>query len=586
MNSTTSWHKSGSASALPGALSDLIDRVIRRTRLWRSEKRDVRAELESHFREGLDELAMEGLPLDASVRVLAESFGNPDLAATLIRRGKRRGRPMIWKLAFTATMALLGLMAAGGGYVAYLTLASPNPTVDYLKQLNESAEETTEEQRAWTLLQKSLLKLTPVPQTLSLLNPLEIRPQSPEWPSVREWVELNRPLLPEFHEAAHRPHYGFIYGGPDTAVFMRRLAELQNDEAMLQKLADSPDPLVPKLISILLPHLAEMQKAAWFLVLDARDHVSSQNFFDAIASLDVCHRLGAKLFEGETLIEQLVGIKLMRMSCEELRQIVTWHGTILDNATKASIASGHVFTMPEREFVPHLDGERLSFHDAVQYLFTDDGQGNGRLIPSQFAKIRDFGTVAPAETSTLNSLNQDAEMVALAARHADRLETLEKYDELWDEMARYRELPLYDPQRRQTGVILQRFADDPETKVRFAVLDILIPNLMYADQVIREAAMENAATRSVVQIARFRADRGTWPQSWDALVPGYLTTAPIDVFTGDPLVFAIDKAGNPRVYSVGRNQKDDGGSLAPIPDSGRGDRTTPADLIYFNAPSK
>ncbi len=44
----------------------------------------------------------------------------------------------------------------------------------------------------------------------------------------------------------------------------------------------------------------------------------------------------------------------------------------------------------------------------------------------------------------------------------------------------------------------------------------------------------------------------------DALVPGILTEVPIDPFTGKPLVYRREGEGF-IVYSLGSNQKDDGG---------------------------
>lgn len=174
MNMPPSMAENVSGEALPSALSDLIERVVRGTRLWRSEKREVRAELESHFREGLEDLASEGLTEDAAVRVLCDNFGNPELTAKLIRRGKKRGRPMILKLAIAVSIAAMSAIGASATYMAVVTLGEPNPTVDYLKQLNEPIEKVAVEQRAWTVLRDALIAFKPMPDDLSALNPAEM----------------------------------------------------------------------------------------------------------------------------------------------------------------------------------------------------------------------------------------------------------------------------------------------------------------------------------------------------------------------------------------------------------------------------
>lgn len=574
-NSPTPLSGSVKSAALPSALADLTERVIRGTRLWRSEKKDVRAELESHFREGLEELALEGLSQDAAVKLLCESFGNPDLTAKLIRRGKKRGRPMILKLAISASLAVLGVAGAGGAYVAYLAYAKPNPSVDYLKELNEPTAKTPEQERAWPVLRDTLLQLKPMPESLSALTPADLQPGSAEWKSVQAWLDLNRPLLPSLKDAATKPYYGFIYGGSDTGEFMRRIAEAANDAELLARASQEPDPLEPRLISVLLPHLAEVRKAAWFLIYNARDLVSAGNFADAFDSLDISHRLASKLFEGRTLIEQLVGAAVMRLTGEELRRILSEHGDAVPPDVYSSILTSHLFTMQDDLLVAHLEGERLMFKDAVQYVFTDDGQGNGRLIPSQFDKMRKMGIATESEPA----IETDAELIAVAARHADRVETLAKYDELWETMAKYRSLPLNDPDRYEGERMIKRFAESEDGR-RFEFITTMLPSLNYADQVVRECAMDNAATRAVVLLAKAHAATLAWPGAADVVIPS-------DAHGDGPLKYRIAKDGRPLLYSVWRDGRDDGGSIDPIADISRppSGQKTPADMIYFPVPA-
>lgn len=578
-NSSATMQDGVANTALPSTLAELTERVIRGTRLWRSEKRDVRAELESHFREGLEELASEGLTQEAAVRLLCESFGNPEITAKLIRRGKKRGRPMIVKIAISASIALLGAAGAGGAYVAYLTYAKPNPSVDYLETLNESVVEHAEEQRAWPMLRDTLLQFKPMPETLSALNPADVKPGSADWNAVQAWLDTNRPLIPALTEAASKPYYGFIYGGSDTGEFMRRLAEATNDAELLARAAPEPDPLAPRLISVLLPHLAEVRKVAWFLVYDARDHVAAGQYAEAWKSLDLGHRLAFKLFEGKTLIEQLVGAAVMRMTCGEMRRILGEHGDALPPELYATIMQSHLFTMQDALLVPHLEGERLMFQDVVQYVFTDDGGGNGRLIPSQFAKLQTMGT---DESSIDEGFGVEAGLVATAARHADRLDTLAKYEELWTELARYRVLPLHDPNRALGEQRVARLADSDEGR-KYALVTLMLPSLNYADQLIRECAMDNAATRASAVLAKHHAEYGVWPAAL-----GDIITAPIDVHGNGELRYRVDGERGALLYSIWRNGVDDGGDGAMIDDAGRKAQAgkTPSDMIFFPMPAQ
>lgn len=68
--------------------------------------------------------------------------------------------------------------------------------------------------------------------------------------------------------------------------------------------------------------------------------------------------------------------------------------------------------------------------------------------------------------------------------------------------------------------------------------------------------------RTGLQLERFKRDHGHYPRGLNELVPHYLAKQPVDVMTGDPLIYRIKNDGSPLVYSVGANRIDDGGCSA------------------------
>lgn len=74
------------------------------------------------------------------------------------------------------------------------------------------------------------------------------------------------------------------------------------------------------------------------------------------------------------------------------------------------------------------------------------------------------------------------------------------------------------------------------------------------------ARLRAAATG--IAVVRYYDQHNRWPDSLDDLVPEYQKQVPSDPFTGEPLKFL--RVGNEiRVYSVGPNRTDDGGSEVP-----------------------
>ena len=76
------WRVVLARADLPTPVAETIRTVVRRTRLWRSEKLAVTHELVTHFQ--------DGLATGANVDQLNTSFGDARQAARLIRRSKRR----------------------------------------------------------------------------------------------------------------------------------------------------------------------------------------------------------------------------------------------------------------------------------------------------------------------------------------------------------------------------------------------------------------------------------------------------------------------------------------------------------------
>jgi hypothetical protein len=94
----------------------------------------------------------------------------------------------------------------------------------------------------------------------------------------------------------------------------------------------------------------------------------------------------------------------------------------------------------------------------------------------------------------------------------------------------------------------------------FGMASPALPVAMFNQAVDPTALIVDRCSRIAVAIERFRRDRGVLPGALADLVPQYLASIPGDSYSGRPLLFrAADGAYT--VYSVGPDQKDDGGDL-------------------------
>jgi hypothetical protein len=184
--------------------------------------------------------------------------------------------------------------------------------------------------------------------------------------------------------------------------------------------------------------------------------------------------------------------------------------------------------------------------------------------------------------------------VAALARLAQPLADADRDDVVKDELLRMRADLLDGRARSRESLILRpwathatnasltayarmiRVADRPWPERIDAVVDARGRPFPYRDpnwranvrSLVEFAANQLAMTRAaraVVAIEQHRRDHAEQvPASLERLVPRYLPAVPVDPFSGQSLRLREDGRGY-TVYSLGRNRRDDGGQLDPVP---------------------
>ncbi len=120
---------------LPACVSEFIYQVIKKMRYRRKIRQDVRAELIAHFEDELRDYPA-GRERDEKAKGLICEFGDAKLLAVLLRRAKKRCRPL-WRTVVARSFQGLGvLILCFIFYVIWFLTGKPSITTNYVAELN------------------------------------------------------------------------------------------------------------------------------------------------------------------------------------------------------------------------------------------------------------------------------------------------------------------------------------------------------------------------------------------------------------------------------------------------------------------
>jgi len=224
------WRRVIDLSELSDEAKGLLTKLVKRTRLWRLEKTDVARELAAHFEDAL----AEGLSLEEAM----ESFGDWKRAAKLIRRAKKRNRPLLWQAWRRTFWTGAALVVCYVGFGLYLLTESAQVKVDYQQMLNADAAAVPEADRAWPVLRAALIAIKsdpaftadppadspadpPVAEQLAIeplddtaekslqeLVNMQLRPGESQWPRLEAFLQAHQGDIASIRQAAAMPGLG------------------------------------------------------------------------------------------------------------------------------------------------------------------------------------------------------------------------------------------------------------------------------------------------------------------------------------------------------------------------------------------
>lgn len=286
-------------------------------------------------------------------------------------------------------------------------------------------------------------------------------------------------------------------------------------------------------ISMLLPHVQQLRSAARLMALESAVAVHRGRNDAAVDSIVAMFATADTLKHEPIVVSQLVRMAINGMARAQVQWLIS------------SV---------------NLDDTQLCRLDAE--LATNDFQQPLRraLIGERAIGIQSFDNPA--------SLGDDTVGLRLTPT-SDELAYLQLMTETISAFAET------GPARKQAmddaTAHVATLREQTAASVRFPLTLLLLPSLNACVEAASRNEADRDATRVAIAIERFYLKHGRLPQQLDELVPGFLDSLPVDPFDGAPLRYRVDP-GEYLVYSVGANERDDGGVSSNLP-------AAPSDLV-------
>ncbi|MCH8005445.1 MAG: hypothetical protein IH888_04335, partial [Planctomycetes bacterium] len=201
---------------------------------------------------------------------------------------------------------------------------------------------------------------------------------------------------------------------------------------------------------------------------------------------------------------------------------------------------------------PHvaLEGERAILLDMIQWTFTDDGHGDGRLDVGKFDQFA-TGTGVSSPAPSLGTVP--------SFFLAGRAETTALVNEFYDGVVA--ESKLYPLARAESRFDADLFV--PRLGRRHVLLRVMLPATGRFLDNADVARVRIQGFRIMVALEAYRARHAAYPDALGRLAPEFLAEVPVDPTHGAPFRYRLlsdDPHGRPYLlYSTGIDQTDDRG---------------------------
>ncbi len=515
----------GKYSMLPVSVTDFIKLIIKKMRYRKKVGEEVEAELAAHFEDELKDSKGDS-EREQKAQQLVTEFGDVKMLAILLRRAKKRCRPL-WRTVVARAFQTAGvLFVCLVLYIVWFLTGEPVITKDYIAEFNNLVRPVADESlNAATLYNKAIEVFEDLPDDISdALGKRYYEATQEDKQLIGKWLADNDEVLKLVNAGTKRPYYWQHYEGEE-------------------------------MLSVLLPWFAGYRKLAYSLRWRSRLHAENGRYEEAFSDIKTCYHFGRHVKGNKlVLIEQLVGIAIEAIAVENLRDILSENK--VDAAILATVQKDFEQIFASEDFTMSFEGEKMFVYDEIQRCFTEDRFGGGHLYLSRIVNLSDEGDdVLDIILENLSSPEGWGKAVKVLFFHPNKQQTREAADRFYAFCETF-------AQKTPAQIKAEGLGIEKETMKIVGdnlFLSVLTPALGRAAQRGHQHRTNVEATISILALQRYKAAKGSFPDNLQELVTaGYLRELPVDVFSGKPLVYR--KTGESFIlYSIGNNFKDDGG---------------------------
>jgi len=514
---------------LPRCAIDFIKLVIKKMWYRKKVRNEVMDELASHFEDELKDCKTDD-EKEQKAQELISNFGDVKLLGVLLRRAKKRCRPL-WRTVVARTFQAVGILILFFVvYVGWFLTGRPVISVDYLAQLNQMVRPVADESlNAALLYEQAIKRYEKSSDEISELLGTKYNEATPEQKKlIAKWLDDNEEI------------FDLVITGTQKPYYWRRYETGQNTSRMM---------------AVLVPNLSEFRSLVRLLVWRARLRAEQGRYEDAFGDIKSCYRLGQHIKGDNTfLIEQLVGISIEALATQTLRDILSRYE--IDSIALTALQKDLEQIIAGEDFAISFEAEKLSMYDVIQRCFTEDRLGGGHLCLQEFKQIAPFIGFGCFED--IIEGREWTTPLHILFTHPNKQETREmvdRYYAFWNKMAHKTPAQIraeeIDTKKESLEIIKGNI-----------LLEFFAPALNRANEISWRARTNTQSLIAILSLLRHRLDKGAYPDDLNELLTaGYLKKVPIDLYSDKPLVYK--KTDDSFIlYSVGPNFKDDGGQIS------------------------